>query len=155
MNFQLVAQPISLSPMALGLVYFVFLPSMLTTPLAGRSPGARPESGIALTLGARDRRAAALLSTSLPIVLAGMALVAVGTFLAQAIATGHVGRTAKRDKAAASGIYLASYYAGGLVGSFVLGQVFDRVGWPACVAVLIVALIAAIALARALDSAAS
>ena len=79
---------------------------------------------------------AALLSTSLAIVLAGMALVAVGTFLAQAIATGHVGRTAKHDKAAASGIYLASYYAGGLVGSFVLGQVFDRVGWPACVAVL-------------------
>ena len=76
--------------------------------------------------------------------------VAVGTFLAQAIATGHVGRTAEHDKAAASGIYLASYYAGGLVGSFVLGQVFDRVGWPACVAVLIVALIAAIGLARAL-----
>ena len=61
--------------------------------------------------------------------LAGLALVAVGTFLAQAIATGHVGRTATRDKAAASGIYLASYYAGGLVGSFVLGQVFDRLGW--------------------------
>ena len=93
---------------------------------------------------------AALLSTSLAIVLTGMALVAVGTFLAQAIATGHVGRTAKRDKAAASGIYLASYYAGGLVGSFVLGQVFDRVGWPVCVAVLVVALIAAIGLARAL-----
>ena len=83
---------------------------------------------------------AALLATSLPVVLAGMALVAVGTFLAQAIATGHVGRTAKRDKAAASGIYLASYYAGGLVGSFVLGQVFDRVGWTACVAVLVAAL---------------
>ena len=81
-----------------------------------------------------------------------MALVAVGTFLAQAIATGHVGRTAKRDKAAASGIYLASYYAGGLVGSFVLGQVFDRVGWTACVAVLVAALIAAIGLARVLTA---
>ncbi len=151
MNFQLTAQPINLSPMALGLVYFVFLPSMITTPLAGRvARRFGPKSGIALTLALAIAGLAALLSTSLPIVLAGMALVAVGTFLAQAIATGHVGRTAKRDKAAASGIYLASYYAGGLVGSFVLGQVFDRVGWTACVAVLVVALIVAIGLARAL-----
>ena len=37
-NFQLVAPPLSLSPMALGLpVYFGFLPSMLTTPFAGLS----------------------------------------------------------------------------------------------------------------------
>ena len=150
-NFQLTAQPISLSPMALGLVYFVFLPSMITTPLAGRiARRFGPKSGIALMLALAIAGLAALLSTILAIVLTGMALVAVGTFLAQAIATGHVGRTAKRDKAAASGIYLASYYAGGLVGSFVLGQVFDRVGWPACVAVLVVALIAAIGLARAL-----
>jgi YNFM family putative membrane transporter len=78
-----------------------------------------------------------------------MALIAVGMFLAQAIATGHVGRTAKREEAAASGIYLASYYAGGLVGSFELGQVFDRADWPACVAVLIVAFVAATGLARA------
>jgi predicted MFS family arabinose efflux permease len=150
-NFQLTAQPISLSPMALGLVYFVFLPSMITTPLAGRvARRFGPKSGIALMLALAIAGLAALLSTILAIVLTGMALVAVGTFLAQAIATGHVGRTATRDKAAASGIYLASYYAGGLVGSFVLGQVFDRVGWPACVAVLVVALIVAIGLARAL-----
>jgi predicted MFS family arabinose efflux permease len=152
-NFRLTAQPIGLSPMALRLVYFVFLPSMITTPLAGRvARRFGPKGGIALTLALAIIGLAALLSTSLAIVLAGMALVAVGTFLAQAIATGHVGRTAKRDKAAASGIYLASYYAGGLVGSFVLGQVFDRVGWPACVSVLVVALIVGIGLARTLTA---
>ena len=80
-----------------------------------------------------------------------MALVASGTFLAQAIATGHVGRTAERDKAVASGIYLASYYAGGLVGSFVIGQVFDRAGWTASVAALVAALLLAMVLARALS----
>ena len=37
------------------------------------------------------------------------------------------------NRGAASGLYLASYFAGGLVGSAVLGQVFDRFGWPACV----------------------
>jgi hypothetical protein len=31
-------------------------------------------------------------------------------------------------------MYLASYFAGGLVGSAVLGQAFDHFGWGACVA---------------------
>ena len=36
-NFVLARAPIALSPMALGLVYFVFLPALVTTPLAGRA----------------------------------------------------------------------------------------------------------------------
>ncbi|MGH6952933.1 MAG: MFS transporter, partial [Alphaproteobacteria bacterium] len=35
-NFVLVRAPFELSPMSLGLIYFVFLPSIFTTPLAGR-----------------------------------------------------------------------------------------------------------------------
>ncbi|TRC90008.1 MFS transporter [Mesorhizobium sp. WSM4303] len=151
-NFQLVAPPLSLSPMALGLIYFVFLPSMLTTPLAGRvTAGLGPRIGIGATLAMAIAGLLLLLTTSLPFVLAGMALVAMGTFLAQAIATGHVSRTASRDRTAASGIYLASYYAGGLAGSFVIGQIYDRIGWTACVAVLAAFLVGAIAVARALQ----
>ncbi len=56
-----------------------------------------------------------------------------GTFFAQATATGFVGRAATTDRGSASGLYLASYFLGGLVGSAVLGQVFDRLGWTACV----------------------
>ncbi|MEP9389829.1 MFS transporter [Mesorhizobium sp. KR9-304] len=151
-NFHLVAEPLSLSPMALGLVYLVFLPSMLTTPLAARvAMRVGPGKGIAITLGLAIAGVIALLSTNLGVVLTGLALVAVGTFLAQAIATGHVSRTAKRDRAVASGIYLASYYSGGLVGSLVLGQVFDRLGWMACVVVLVAALALAAAIARLLN----
>ena len=80
-------------------------------------------------------------------VLAGLALVGVGTFFAQAVATGFVGRAASLDRGAASGLYLASYFAGGLVGSAVLGQVFDRLGWAACVAGIAVALVVGAALA--------
>ena len=58
---------------------------------------------------------------------------AVGTFFAQATATGFVSRAATADRGSASGLYLASYFFGGLVGSAVLGQVFDRLGWTACV----------------------
>ena len=63
-----------------------------------------------------------------------MILVAVGTFFAQATATGFVGRAAAIDRGAASGLYLASYFLGGLTGSAVLGVLFDRLGWTACVA---------------------
>ena len=70
----------------------------------------------------------------------------VGTFFAQAIATGFVGRAATVDRGSASGIYLACYFFGGLVGSAALGQVFDRAGWAACVAGIGIALAVAAAL---------
>jgi YNFM family putative membrane transporter len=72
-------------------------------------------------------------SGNLPGVLAGMALMAVGTFMAQAIATSFVGQAAEGDRGSASGLYLASYFLGGLVGSAVLGPVYDRFGWTYCV----------------------
>ena len=76
-----------------------------------------------------------------------MLLVGVGTFFAQATATGFVSRAASTDRGSASGIYLACYFFGGLVGSAVLGQVFDRYGWTACVAGIGIALLVAALLA--------
>ncbi|HEX6611009.1 MAG TPA: MFS transporter, partial [Hyphomicrobiaceae bacterium] len=38
-NFVLAREPFAVSPMALGFVYFVFLPSIFTTPVAGRVAG--------------------------------------------------------------------------------------------------------------------
>ncbi|MEQ8179623.1 MAG: MFS transporter [Amphiplicatus sp.] len=150
-NFVLAREPIGLSPMALGLVYFVFLPSMATTPLAGRIAsryGAR--LSFYVSLGLAIAGLPLLLSTALPLVLAGLAIVGVGTFFAQATATGFVGRAAKSDRAAASGLYLSSYYLGGLAGSVVLGQIFDRFGWPATIAAIALSLGAAAGLAAML-----
>ena len=84
-----------------------------------------------------------LVTPYLPAVLAGMVLVGVGTFFAQATATGFVSRAATTDRGSASGIYLASYFAGGLVGSAILGQLFDRLGWGACVTGIALSLAAA------------
>lgn len=134
-NFVLVRAPFAIAMMSLGLVYFVFLPSIFTTPLVGRiveAFGAR--NAIWYGLGVALLSLPLMLAPSLPLVLAGMALAAIGTFFAQAVATGFVSRAAQGDKGAASGIYLASYFLGGLVGSAVLGQLFDRFGWAACLA---------------------
>jgi MFS transporter, YNFM family, putative membrane transport protein len=84
-----------------------------------------------------------LLLPNLVAVLLGMILVGVGTFFAQATATGFVSRAATADRGAASGIYLACYFAGGLVGTAILGKIFDRIGWPACVGGIALVLAAA------------
>jgi predicted MFS family arabinose efflux permease len=146
-NFLLVRQPFELGMMSLGLVYFVFLPSMVTTPLAGpiaRKYGARLTGAAAMILAALGLPL--LLLPTLSAVLLGLVLVSVGTFFAQAVATGFVGRAARADRAAASGMYLASYFFGGLVGSAMLGQVFDRLGWTACVVGIGLALFIGIAM---------
>jgi MFS family permease len=77
----------------------------------------------------------------------GMVLVGVGTFFAQAIATGYVGRAATSDRGSASGLYLACYFFGGLIGSAVLGVIFDMFGWTACVGGIAISLLVAALLA--------
>jgi MFS transporter, YNFM family, putative membrane transport protein len=150
-NFVLVGEPLSISMMGLGFVYFVFLPSIVTTPLAGKVSG---RFGVQATIRASLLLALAglplVLMASLAAVLLGLVLVGVGTFFAQATATGFVSRAAATDRGSASGIYLASYFLGGLVGSAVLGQVFDRLGWTACVVGIGASLAVAVLLARSL-----
>jgi predicted MFS family arabinose efflux permease len=114
---------------------------MITTPLAGLVAtrlGTRPSLWMGLVVAAVGL--VLLLTENLSLVLAGMVLVGVGTFFAQAIGTGFIGRAAQSDRVAASGLYLASYYCGGLAGGAIVGQVFDRVGWTASVATVGVSL---------------
>jgi MFS transporter, YNFM family, putative membrane transport protein len=134
-NFVLVWPPFGFGMMMLGTVYFVFLPSIVTTPFAGRVVarfGTRPT--LWASFGVALAGLPLLLGASLAGLLAGLALIGIGTFFAQATATGFVSRAASADRGSASGLYLASYFLGGLAGSAVLGQLFDRLGWTACVA---------------------
>ncbi|MBV8840302.1 MAG: MFS transporter [Alphaproteobacteria bacterium] len=150
-NFVLVRAPLLLGQMSLGLVYLVFLPAIVTTLCAGRAVailGVRPAFCVAIAIAGAGLPL--LLTENLVAMLTGLALVGVGTFFAQAVATGFIGRAAKEHKGAASGIYLACYFAGGLAGTAILGQIFDRVGWGACVAGIAAALATAAVLASRL-----
>jgi YNFM family putative membrane transporter len=156
-NFVLVSPPYSLDMMSLGLVYVVFLPSIVTTPLAGRlveRVGTRAAllSGLILAL----LGLVGVLAASFPAVVSGLFLVAIGTFQAQATTTGYVARIAKAtgsSSTAASGVYLAAYFLGGLLGSVVLGLTFDRWGWTATVVGIASSLLIACALAWCLHDA--
>jgi YNFM family putative membrane transporter len=140
-NFVLVQPPIGVGAMTLGFVYFVFLPAIATTPPAGRAVKRFGTTFWAALLVA-VLGLPLLILPSLPAVLIGMVLVG-----AQACATGFVGRAATSDRGSASGLYLASYFFGGLIGSAVLGVIFDMFGWTACIGGIAVSLLAAALLA--------
>jgi YNFM family putative membrane transporter len=152
-NFVLVQPPIGVGAMTLGFVYFVFLPSIATTPLAGRAVrrfGTRPTFWASLAIAGVGLPL--LVVPNLGAVLTGMVLVGVGTFFAQACATGFVSRAATSDRGSASGLYLASYFFGGLIGSAVLGVIFDMFGWAACVSGIGISLVVAGILAISLKT---
>ncbi len=135
----------------LGLVYLVFIPALFTTPSAGgvaKRLGPRRTLMMALAIGL----ASTLLTLfpSLPVVLGALAVIGAAMFFAQAAATGFVSQRVTHDQAAANGLYLTSYYAGGLVGAFVLGQVQAVAGWTGVVIGLALALALSLLVARRL-----
>ncbi|OYW57408.1 MAG: hypothetical protein B7Y80_11580 [Hyphomicrobium sp. 32-62-53] len=153
-NIVLVRPPLGLGMMQLGFVYFVFLPAIFTTPIAGvvaRKIGTR--AAIAAGLGIALIGLPFLAASHISYVAFGMVLVGIGTFFAQAIVTGYASRIAGDNAAAATGVYLASYFSGGLAGAAVLGQIFDRVGWNGCLSAIGLALALAIGLTAKLTDA--
>lgn len=136
-NFILASDVFALPQDQIGLVYFVFVPAILTTPVAARAIlkfGPRPSFRVGIIASLIGL--ALLLTTWLPAFLLGLALIGAGLFFAQSVATATVGRIVTHDHAAANGLYLASYYLGGISGAFLIGQVFEMSGWPPAVITL-------------------
>lgn len=135
---------LGLDPAQLGLVYFVFLPAMVTTFFAARAVSRFGPKGVMQV--AASIVFLGLMLTLVPklvFVLAGLTLIGAGTFFMQAAATGFVGRTAVTNRAAANGLYLTSYYLGGLSGAVLLGQLNSVGGWMSVciIAAIIVAIL--------------
>lgn len=140
-GFVLVSPRVGLPMPAVALVFLCFLPSLVTTPPAGRIAsriGAGRAGSMALAIAIFG--ILLLLASHVMALVLGLALFAAGSFFAQAIATGHVGRTATFQRAAASGLYLSAYYCGGLVGAAVIGAIYERFGWTSVIAANLAAL---------------
>jgi MFS transporter, YNFM family, putative membrane transport protein len=150
-GFALVAPKVGLSMTAAGLAFMCFAPSLATTPMAGP---------LSARLGISKAAAFALLcavigalltitASALPIFV-GMALFSSGVFVAQAIITSYVGRAAKIERAAASGLYLSAYYSGGLAGAAAIGALYEQFGWSGATSGVAIALALASLLAAGL-----
>ena len=89
---------------------------------------------------------------SVALLLATMFLFCGAMFLTHATATGLLNLLAVEHKGMINGLYVAFYYGGGAIGSFLPGYVYRGAGWLGFIAVLLavvgIALLLAVNLAR-------
>jgi predicted MFS family arabinose efflux permease len=88
-------------------------------------------AGIALTL-----------APQVTLIVAGLALCAGCGLICQAVSTGYIAETAREGRSSAVGLYVTLFYIGGGVGALVPGLAYEQAGWPACVALVALMLVA-------------
>jgi MFS family permease len=133
-TFHLAAPPFSLSTVALGWLFVVYLVGIAVTPFGGRwidRYGHR--TGLALAMGLGAVGALFTLAPWLPAIVVGLALCSTGVFIAQAATSSYIGAVTTRDRALAVGVYSTFYYAGGSVGGAAPSALWSRADWnPYC-----------------------
>ena len=144
-GYRLLAPPFGLSQTGVGLIFSVYLVGIVSSPVSG---------AVATRLGLRNvfwvmilimsGGVALTLSTSLGVVIVGVALLTFGFFGAHSIASAWVGRRARRAKAQAAALYLFLYYVGSSVIGSLGGVFWQRHGWEGVVTLVSVLLGAAL-----------
>jgi YNFM family putative membrane transporter len=138
-TFHLSEPPYSLTTVALGWLFVVYLVGAAITPLSGRwvdRRGHRESLAVGVIVGIAG--ALLTLSTALAPIIAGLALVATGVFVSQATASSYIGSVTREDRGLAVGLYSTFYYVGGSLGAALPALFWTRGGWVACVVLVIV-----------------
>ncbi len=137
-TFHLAAPPYSLSTMALGWLFVVYLVGAIVTPFAGHwidMHGHRTGIGSAMAIGGGG--ALLTLVPWLPAIVVGLSLCATGVFVAQATTSSYIGAVTPSDRALAVGMYSTLYYAGGSTGGVLPSIFWSAGGWTACVLLVV------------------
>lgn len=147
-GYRLLAPPFGLSPTGVGLIFSLYLVGIVSSPVTG---------AVAARLGLRNvfwvmivimsGGVGLTLPNSLPVVIAGIALLTFGFFGAHSIASAWVGRRARTAKAQAASLYLFLYYVGSSVIGSLGGIFWQRNGWNGVVALVSLLLAAAFLIA--------
>lgn len=143
-NFYLAAPPFGLSPAGLGSIFIVYLLGVAVSPPAGRVIGRYGRRAVAE--GAFCLWGVGLLVTlipSLPVVIAGLAIIAASGFVAQICATSYLVAVAREARASAVGLYVTFYYVGGSAGGVVPAPAWRLFGWSGVVGIIILVLASA------------
>ncbi len=147
-TFHLAAPPFSLSTVALGWLFVVYLVGAVVTPFAGHwidRYGHR--AGIASAMALGGAGALLTLVSWLPAIVAGLALCATGVFTAQATTSSYIGAVTAKDRGVAVGMYSTFYYAGGSTGGALPSIFWTTGGWTACVLLVVVVQLVGVAIA--------
>lgn len=133
-TFYLNEPPYSLGTAALGWLFGVYLVGAAIVPFAGRWIDARGHRmGLAAGMAVSCSGAMLTLMRPLPLIIAGLALVGSGVFIAQATASSYIGTVTRDDRGLAVGLYSSWYYAGGSLGGALPALFWNAGGWRACV----------------------
>ncbi len=140
-GYRLLAAPFNLSQSAVGAISLLYLIGIVSSVWAGVLADRLGRRGVLwIFLATMPLGLLLTLSTSLPLIVVGLALFTFGFFAAHSVASSWVGRRARAPQALASAWYLFFYYLGAsLVGS-ASGLVWARAGWGGVVALMCVAL---------------
>jgi YNFM family putative membrane transporter len=134
--YHLSGPPWSLSTAQVSAVYLVYAAGVLVSPIAGRLASRVPAPRlIGLGLAVEALGMAIALVPRLPWAIAGLVVLVLGTFTAQAVAPSFVNSTARGAKGGASALYLTFYYVGGTLGASLPGLAWRAAGWPGVVGV--------------------
>lgn len=150
LGFRLVGPAFDLPDVVIGLVYLAYVFGTVSSALAG---------GLAVRWGRRTvllasvalqlAGTALLLSSTLPLTFAGVALLTAGFFSAHSIAAGWAAQLGHGGASAAAG-YTLAYYAGAALLGWGSGLVFVGAGWAPLVGVICAGLVVALALSALL-----
>lgn len=124
-----------------SLMFLTFLGGTASSSLAGKFSKKHGQlagvaTGIFIMLGANF----ILSSGHLPLMIAGMVMMAVGFFFCHAQASTLVGRSVKKGKGSAQALYSLFYYTGASLGVFLLDPFYQRWGWQGVLASTSIAL---------------
>src|SRR3954468_10613796 len=147
-TFHVAAPPFGLGTVAIGWLFVVYLVGAVVMPFAGAwvdRYGHRAGIGSAMALGGGG--ALVTLIPWLPAIMAGLALGATGVFIAQATSSSYIGAVTTEDRASAVGLYSTFYYLGGSTGAALPALLWNRGGWPGCVALIVVVQATGVAIA--------
>lgn len=144
--FRLTELSETLGSAAIAMMYSGYLMGIAVSLISGRVVAALGGERRAVVLGLTLLLAATLLFQvpDVPFLFGNMFLLCAGMFMVHSVLPGYVNRQAPERRGIVNGMYVAAYYAGGSVGSFLPGLVLSAAGWNAFVMSL--ALIVTVAL---------
>ncbi|MCZ8514908.1 MFS transporter [Paenibacillus filicis] len=143
--FYAAGEPFRLSVTQISFLYVSYIFGILSAPMAGYLSdriGRRSTMAMGHLIGA-----AGILLTlwpTLPGLLTGASVLALGNFASQSATTAYVADIATRARGAASSLYLVFFYVGGSLGAYLPGLLWSRFAWHGLVSLTVLTIVFAL-----------
>jgi YNFM family putative membrane transporter len=137
--FRLIQIDPDLSELLFGFIYTGYLAGIFSSLMAGKIKNlfSSDEKSIIAGLVVLGGSLLLLLFSSITIVLITLFFLSAAMFFVHTIAANKVNQIAVENKGIVNGLYISSYYAGGTIGSYAPGLIYEYYDWPMYIAALI------------------